>query len=88
MDPALPPGERIADSTIGVPRQVRAGQPLQGRAPEGSRVEIDGKRVLVDDHGQFTYPVPANASGQLTVRIARPAPDTRPPMTLKVEVLR
>lgn len=87
MDPALPPGERIAGSTIGVPRQVRAGQTLQGQVPVGSRVEIDGKRISVNDRGQFTYQVPANASGRLTVRIARPAPDTRPPMTSKVDVL-
>lgn len=88
MDPVLPPNERIAGSTIGVPRQVRAGHMLQGQAPVGSRVEIDGKQVRVDGRGQFTYLVPANAGAQLTVRVTRPAPDSRPPMTLKVDVHR
>ncbi|RMH91110.1 hypothetical protein EBB59_08180 [Lysobacter pythonis] len=87
-DPAIPPGENIPGSTISIPREIPPGQTLRGRVPVGSLVEIDGGPVPVDGGGHFGYPVAKSATGQLTVRIKRPAPDQRPAMTLKVDIRR
>lgn len=86
LRPVLP-GSPVPGSRIAIPRTVRAGAILNGQVPVGSRVEIQGNVVPVDARGQFSYPVASDANGQLQVSIKRPAPDTRPPMSLRVQVL-
>lgn len=87
LRPVLP-GTPVPGSRIAIPGTVKAGAALQGRVPVGSRVEINGQEIAVDESGQFSYPVAETARGSLNVRIKRPAPDTRPPMPLQVRIVR
>lgn len=82
------PGSPVPGSRISVPHQIQAGQILRGQVPVGSTVWVDGQAVVVDAEGRFLHPVPDSAHAPLQVRIKRPAPDTRPPMTLRVMVVR
>lgn len=87
LRPVLP-GTPVPGSRIAIPGTVKAGAALQGRVPVGSRVEINGQEIAVDESGQFSYPVAETARGSLNVRIKRPSPDTRPPMPLQVRIVR
>lgn len=80
------PGTPVPGSRISVPRTVKAGEALNGRVPIGSQVTVNGQAIAVDESGQFSYPVAETARGSLNVRIKRPAPDTRPPMSLSIEI--
>ncbi|MDO4708301.1 MAG: hypothetical protein Q4B94_00525 [Pseudomonadota bacterium] len=82
------PGRPVPGSRISVPRTVKAGETLEGRVPVGSQVTVNGQETAVDENGNFSYPVEKSASGSLNVRIKRPAPDTRPPMPLRVQIIR
>ncbi len=84
LEPTLP-GERVPGSLIAIPGQVRAGESLSGQVPVGSRVTIDGKSVNVDARGAFRHPVPAGASGTLTVRVEHPVDGA--PLTQRVRVV-
>lgn len=86
LRPVLP-GTPVPGSRIVVPATVKAGESLNGRVPVGSQVEINGQGIPVDGNGQFSFPVHKSARGSLNVRIRRPAPDTRPPMPLRVEII-
>ncbi|PJK10496.1 hypothetical protein CO610_02265 [Lysobacteraceae bacterium NML95-0200] len=87
LRPVLP-GTPVPGSRISVPRTVKAGEALEGRVPVGSQVTVNGQAVAVDENGQFSYPVEKSANGSLDVRIKRPAPDTRPAMPLRVQIVR
>lgn len=80
------PGERVGGSTIDIPGDAVAGQLYKGQVPAGSRVTIDGRAVAVDGSGRFSHRIPASASGEMQVEVQRPAPDTRPPMSIRVRI--
>ncbi|MDO5610408.1 MAG: hypothetical protein Q4G62_06500 [Pseudomonadota bacterium] len=84
LTPAIPPYEKVPNSLISMPRQVRAGQTLSGQIPAGSRLRIDGRNIAVGADGRFNHQVPATASGSMAVRIE--PTDGRPPMNLKVSI--
>lgn len=83
LDPALPPDERNPGSSISIPQRAAPGSQVNGRAPAGSTVEVDGRQIAVGADGRFSFAMP---TADANVRVKRPAPDSRPPMTLRVRV--
>ena len=77
-------GWRVPNSSVFVPRTAAAGSTVTARAPIGSAVEFMRQNIAVGTDGAFSLSIPANAEGQLPVRIVRP--DGQTPITLKIQV--
>lgn len=72
LRPEIPPGERIAGSTIEIPQTIRAGAGLRGKVPGGSRVEVNGQPVAVAPDGRFEHVVGTAGGAVLIVRVIHP----------------
>ena len=84
--PSLPPGERHGGSAVFVPRSIRPDEALAGRVPAASRVEADGRSIPVNAEGGFSSPAPHRSNSVINLSVKR-SDDSRPPLTLKVQVL-
>lgn len=84
--PSLPPPARPRQPALGqvrLPSSAQQGSLVVGRAPPGSVVEFDGRRLRVGDDGHFVFGVARDAEGRLPVRIVRPQGT---PLTLQLAV--
>jgi hypothetical protein len=78
------PGTDVPGTRVSVPRAVQSGAALEGIAPSGSLIEVDGTQVQVGHSGRFAVTAPSPRD-EWQIRIIRPAPAT--PLVFSVQVL-
>lgn len=65
-------GWPVPGTHVSLARAAAAGSTVQGKAPPGSVVDIQGQTLTVPESGVFSVSVPDRPGTRLPVRIQRP----------------